>query len=298
VLTLMLACAVLIGLAYTYKKTLGKLLSELVSLGSVSVSIAGIYSFHPFGFLGRFAASVDHAIQSAIGKAITHTKAALNRALLWVAYSIQWIGQAIEGLALDQLKAVQWLVAHTIPAISKVVTNTFVKPVEHTITRVEHVTHTVTRVIEHTVTHTRVVVQRAAGTAAVAVAHTIAIDLPRIKTLESDWKAIRARFHALRWLAAFTGLAALTTAIVSRLGIGWIRCDKWRKFGPGVCRTPLQSLEQWLLGLTAIFGTLDLLTFAREMQSLVSATESEVRHFWRADVSKLGAPRQLGSSGL
>jgi len=65
-----------------------------------------------------------------------------------------------------------------------------------------------------------------------------------------------------------------------------------------MCGLSSQVLDDLLLGLVSVFGTLSLVKLAEDYQKLIKGVESEVTHFWRADVKGAGHDRALGQTGL
>lgn len=122
------------------------------------------------------------------------------------------------------------------------------------IAKLHGVTTTVVRPVK-VVTHTvnRYVAPRL-GALTGELDHVIGWDIPRLRArtraAERDigrlWKWTRSHPIALGKAAA----AALVVTALATLGASWIRCNRWRRIGPAVCRTPLADVEA-LIGLLA-----------------------------------------------
>lgn len=103
----------------------------------------------------------------------------------------------------------------------------------------------------------------------------------RTRTLERGyerlWKEVK-RHEKLLGIGALTGVVAV---VLGRLGLGWTRCSNVNKLGRNVCGMNAQLLESLLADTLLIAGTLSLVEFAKEMQSVEAGAVRVVQEFWR-----------------
>jgi hypothetical protein len=92
--------------------------------------------------------------------------------------------------------------------------------------------------------------------------HTV--PLPTVPSIPNLWKRVRA---LEKKLAVPFGLGIVAAAL-ARLGIGWIRCNRVRRVGKGVCGLDDSLIDQWLLGALAIFGTVSIVEFAEGLEAV------------------------------
>lgn len=103
--------------------------------------------------------------------------------------------------------------------------------------------------------------------------------------------------RTLLWLGAFTGASALVSHALLKMGLNWIRCKNVGKTGKAICRAPTKWLENLLLGTVAIFGTISLRVFAKEVYGLTRDAADQINRFWRNDLKVTGANPGLGEIG-
>lgn len=112
-----------------------------------------------------------------------------------------------------------------------------------------------------------------------------------------DRKKTNSRLNRLEKLLGATGAAALVTAGLAKLGLGWMpKCKNLKNIGKSFCGANLSSLIGLFEGLALIVGEWSLLDFAKELQPLIAEGATEVRHFWQADVAGPAKDRQLGQA--
>ena len=113
------------------------------------------------------------------------------------------------------------------------------------------------------------------------------------KELDDLWKRIKANEKKL----AAGALAGVVAAALARLGMAWLNCDPWKQNARNLCRINTKWLTQLLLGGLAVFGTLDLIAFAKYLQPLIADGAKTVSHFWRADLKKNTLDQAFGDGG-
>lgn len=108
---------------------------------------------------------------------------------------------------------------------------------------------------------------------------------------------IRKRLRSLAWLGAFASASALVSAALVKMGLSWVRCKNVGRTGKAICRAPTKWLENLLLGTVAIFGTISLRVFAKEVYDLTRDAADQINKFWRNDLKATGANPGLGEIG-
>lgn len=90
-------------------------------------------------------------------------------------------------------------------------------------------------------------------------------EVPRLRhALDGLWKRIRAQEKRLAGITA----AGVIAAALAKLGAGWLRCQKVRKYGPRVCHLDDDWLSSLFLDGALIFGAVSVVTFARELRAV------------------------------
>ena len=298
----------LIALAYAYTQTLGLALQQLAKLFS-SLNISAWGFSIGLGFIGDYFIDVDNAIRAALGVGIEATEYAWHKMCQYTASTIAGIGEASAWLANETLREFQKLWSHSIPALIKAT----VKPITHELANVGHTVvntyHTATKDITQVIRVTKVyprTIEIEVPKLAKAVTQTVktaaavagAITLPKLRPIEVDISNINKRLAKLANVAGIGTLAGLGAFALAKLGLTEAQCSNAKRWNKGMCGTNINVLEDLLLGLTAIFGTLSLVKLAEEYQALIGDVSSSVQHFWRADVKGPGSDRALGQTGL
>lgn len=91
-----------------------------------------------------------------------------------------------------------------------------------------------------------------------------ALPLPTVPAIPNVWKRLRA---LERKIGVPVALGVVATAL-ARLGVNWIRCNKVRRLGRGVCGMDDSFLESLLLDSLAIFSILSVVEFANELRTV------------------------------
>lgn len=237
----------------------------------------------------------------------------------------QWLRTTID-LALswpqELFRLQQWLVWHEIPKLLKALPNV-VSTVVHDVVKVVHV-------VEQKVVKFPKLAESVAHAALVklipfplgqlwgavgwllhhlrAVIHAVEHAAGEVVHPGRLWKdvtvpfgrtiaQIRKRFRSLAWLGAFASASALVSAALVKMGLSWVRCKNVGKTGKAICRAPTKWLENLLLGTVAIFGTISLRVFAKEVYDLTRDAADQINRFWRNDLKATGANPGLGEIG-
>jgi hypothetical protein len=298
-------CAFLVCwmLLQAYSATLGALLGHLADL-SRGVTVAGI---HVFGWLGNGLDKINHFVMTQLGNAVVGTSWAWHKLVGQTASFIHETARVVNEIATASAQAWDYAWRHGIPQLIQHALDPVwlaQKAIWAAIHEAQHLSHVTTKTVTHVVTNelpritVKVVEQTAATTTttAKAVANAIAHPLPRIGALERELHGIDALTkEAWRKLSRPTVFAGLVAAALTSLGLQWLRCTNYRRFGQRICQLHPNVLDDFLLGLVAIFGTLDLVHFAKQVQGVTAETEKAVTTFWRATGVGPGGDRAIGS---
>jgi hypothetical protein len=315
-------------LLVAYKNTLGALLQVLAN-ALHDVSVLGV---HPLAFLASGITALDSEINAVLSSAVLNTQHAWEKILNITATllhdtfrNVAEMGEAVERAFRHTTTILlpSKIIERTVPLTKSIAdlrrevadlvksgvhaTNTITHVVTHDIptvvTKVERVTIATTKTVVETSPRiaTKVATEAAeAPTVALrAATHAIAGVLPRVDTLDREFPSLK------KWVERHTkdltigGLAGLLIGgVLAKIGMTWLRCSNVQRYGRNVCTIAPKVIEDLLLGLTAILGTLSLVELAKQMQGLVSGLEGEIVHFWRADVAPTSSDRSLGKTGL
>lgn len=109
--------------------------------------------------------------------------------------------------------------------------------------------------------------------AAIAHAGAQALPLPgtAIADLRDAWHRLARRLGKLERGALPYIASAVFVATLSRFGLNWLRCDRVKAAGKGVCRMDADGLAALLAGTTVIAGSISL----RQLAGELSATMDE-----------------------
>ena len=280
-----------------YQLSLGALLRGIASVAD-SVSLFG---WHPFRVLGSLAHQVDQYINAALVDAVNGTRWAFAKVLNFTALLIERSFEAVAELAEGTYLAIAHVITHDIPLGFKREFAPYLYLLNYLRKQVGQLAHQAAHVIEHTTTvvqrETTKVVQKVERVTrvevvkqAAAIPKAIGIPLPRVGALERDVSGIGKRVEdALRKLSPAALAGVFVGSILSVAGLQWIRCGNVGRTGKALCGLNANVLEGLLAGLLSIFGTIGIVTFAKDVQKVVGDFGGEIGHFWRADVIGGGA---------
>jgi hypothetical protein len=301
-----IVCAVCWMTLIAYRNTLGALLTVLAN----AVPNITILGHNLFGWLSGGLNAINSQINQWLSDAVSGTQLAFEKVLNITATllhdTFRNLAELAEGVERDfrhtwnhfvpasiraQLGPVHSAIAFLQGELAKLLKEGV--KASNTITHV--VTHDIPKVTTNVIRVTKVEVEKVTKT----VVRSATVTLPRVGALERDVAGLE------KWIKRHTkdltiaGLASLLIGgVLAKIGMTWLRCSNVQRFGRHVCGIAPKVLEDLLLGLTAIFGTLSLVELAKQMQALVGGLEGEIVHFWRADVAPTSSDRRLGQTGL
>lgn len=300
----LLAFVVCWMLLTAYKSTLGYMLGVIAN--AIDVSILGQ---HPFSFIAKGIKGFDSAINQALGQAMIGTEWAFGKVMH--AQAVLWhdTTSAIADLAETTERAL----VHLPRAITQTIIPAWVYPLRTTVNflqkllaRVEHevatLPRTITRVVTPPIAKAKADVIKVTHVtikaATFAIPGIYAPAIPRVPAIERTLHGIDEKLRDALKKVSPLALAGAVVIALGRLGLGQLRCRNVTKYAKDFCGIAPKVLEDLLLGLTAIFGTLSLVSLAEQMRGLVSELEGEITHFWRVDKALPSSDRKLGQTGL
>ncbi len=270
----LIAFVVAWGLAHGWGYTFGYLIRQVANW-TISASVKGFgFSVTPFHALihvdtyivrqlSQFQAMSEHAMVYTFGVAMQLS---------------QWTAITVAKLAEDTYHGITNRVHTVTHTITERITHTVVKPITRTITATAGITRATFNTLAHRVTALEARVRSIAHAATGAVA----LPFPRIGQLEREARSTSKWLSRHRWLAAYTTLAALGAAALSRLGLGFLRCTNFRKAGKRTCGMDGSLLDALIADTLLVVGTLSLVEFAKEMETVTGEVAPLLQRFWRA----------------
>lgn len=278
----LLALAVLIGLAWTYRYTLGAVLLAAAALFNALRIPTPFGSVRVLGFAADEITKADHGIRNALGNAITFYQGAWNHSVSYFAYAIHWWGKELASLSHDTAQAIERLSGNAIPKWAKkeLLALAAFGPIGSLIATLrDRITHAL-EVAKREALHLIRAAEHAVVVKAAAVAGTLT--RPRIGRIERDLSAVERWIKARSKLLTVAGISALLIAALGRVGLGWTRCSKVGKTGKQLCGMDASLLESLLADTLLIAGTVSLVEFAKGMQGVTAEVVGPIRTFWRA----------------
>lgn len=250
---------VCLGLLWSWKRTIGHVL-EWLGHKSISASVRGVgFTVSPFGFL----LTLNETIIGYLGQAAGASENAMAYAFHRMVGSIVWTGQEIAGLATDTYNAIRGsahTVTHTVTKTLDAKTQALVRRLTAAVAGIQH---TAIPGLRHRVDALALKVARLTR----AAGHAVASPFPRIGRIEKEAKAQGKRITKLeKLLAGGLGVALLTRAL-AKVGASYIRCDRNKQFGKGVCKTDASWVTEFLAGAVLLAGANSFHDFVEEAQA-------------------------------
>ncbi len=303
-----LAACVLIALSKAYDYSLGALL-QTIGQAIVNFGVHLALGGGVFKDIGNAILSLDGAIRYSIGQGILFLEQDAATWFSWTAQANEAVGSAIAEVGEAAWLKIRGVVKVAIPGLIAAAVGPLIIAVHQLEQALSHVRTTTIEKIAGATTINRVfpvTIERVPGLAklieqkvhAAIAAIPVAVPIPHIPSLAPSLDAIKERLKSLESKLTLGALIGAGAYALSQLGLGGLRCSNAKKWNDGLCGTAPKVLEDLLLGLTAIFGTLSLVKLAEDYQKLIKDVSGEVQHFWRADVAGAGHDRALGQTGL
>jgi hypothetical protein len=253
------------------------------------------------GVVGRFIGGVSADIAVRLTRWITHQVGevfvdAERLAVAWFSGLYQWAALAV-GQALlwpiELFKLQWWLVTKAIPDAI----HAALRGVHGAVTTVTKVLPGITRTIVKLPKLTKAQAKALVGAAVATYIHPFLADLtwlrrhfhaltavlpralpiPQFPTFPNIWKRLRA---LERKIGVPVALGVVATAL-ARLGLGWIRCNKVKRVGKGVCGLDDSLIDKFLLDALAIFGVISIVEFAEGLLAIEDEAVGIMGHLVR-----------------
>jgi len=240
-----------------YRATVHQAIQKVAGIGFGG--IAGHGAIHPF----RWLRSLDEAIENTINNGLKSSERTLVYAINRAAEPFLLIVGALLAIGLGLYELAQYVVHVAPKVITKTVHETVVKPT----TKIVKATAAITKAQFAALSHRVGVLTHQVAHLTAAAGHAIANPFPRIKTVERDLSGLRKRVKGLeKALAAGVGAALLIKAL-TKVGVGYIRCDRNKQLGKGICKTDANWVDEFLAGSLLLLGTTSFVEFVKEAQA-------------------------------
>jgi len=296
-LVFLLTFLFLLALLWTYRHTFGWLF-ETVAGWSLKVPVVN-WRFHPLGILG----TIDVAFLEVISAGAVKSQALSGRFFHAAAVVQGWIVRELRDFAVEVWSWATWLQRAHLPRWVKALIYAALPPllIPAILKRLGHVNvpalYRRLRNLERTLLQRMWRAMVKYGPLAIPGGHAIPGLIRDVRGFRRELADLLKLRRRLAWLFAFTSAAGLVAVGIRALKLGWLRCSNVGKAGKAICRTDARWLENALLGLVAIFGTMSLETLAVQLYAIVGDGAREVAHFWRTDVGIVPTELELGQTG-
>jgi hypothetical protein len=256
------------------------------TIGWVFVSLAGqldrvrlpriVGGGHLFGSVSAFLRSVDRNVRHALAYAALRSENAVAWLINKMWFQLLWMARELSALAHATEHALSTITVTGVEKALKVTAATLGR-------RLLAVTGvlSVLNLVAIPLIRRQIVALGHRITHAVAIpAHAIAGALPRIGRLERRAESQAHRLTKLEKATVGIGTAAFGLALLRRLGLGWLKCDRVGRAGKAVCGMNPNLLESLLVDVAVLTIALDLRAFTRELQSVTG----EAAHLIRSQI--------------
>ncbi len=273
-LGMLVALLVCFALQNIWKATFGPFLHWLGGL-AISASVHGIgFSVKPFHYAETLNNSVQQYLTQAVAMAEKRFVQALN---VVVEPFLLMAGVTLAlGLAADEGFRALWShITHVAPQIAR---DTLWKPAVKALER----TDAFVRARLSTLTHRLDALAARVAHVAASIPHAIPQVIPRLGRLERtaiDYTKLHKWLS--RALLGTLGATAVATALRA-LKLGFLRCSNFRKAGKRTCGMDTSLLDALLADTLLVVGTLSLVEFAKEMETVTGEVAPLLQRFWRA----------------
>jgi len=266
------------GLQHGWDATLGTALRWLGDrFGAISIPTGPFGHVHPFGFVADAFHAVDHNVSHALAAAALSCQHAFVYTSSHAAQMARLLAHEVAVGAEAVYAAFHHYGAVTLPRFGRHTLRHVQQFIEallvHALKGVAHSLATLLKALH--------LVRAQAHSTAVAVEHGFAWTRSRFKTAERDIGRLGRRLTTLEKLATVAGLTGLVAAVLSRLGLGWLRCSNVRRVGKNTCGMDTDLLSSLLQDTLLIAGTISLIEFIRDLQAVEGEALGLIRGFIR-----------------
>lgn len=268
------------------------IVTAFVVLGTAATARATGSAFtswlNDLGRVGQFVGGVTADIAVSLTRWITHHIGAewgdLERlAVTWLGGIAQWADKVIIGALewpLYLFRFQLWLLDVYLPRLFRTIPRTVHTITQPIIQRFPPITRTIVRLPKLSAATARALVAAAVATyvrpyladlrwlhrhfSALTQAIPRALPIPTVPAIPN----LRKRIGRLEKIAAAGLGVAVVARALSRLRVGWIRCNKVGRLGRAACGLDEGLLESLLTDALAIFSVVSVVEFARELRAV------------------------------
>jgi hypothetical protein len=245
-----------------------------------------------FAWVAKLLRGVNDLALSVLGAGIEANQWAALKLWHWTAYLIGVTGRSIGDLAESTYGELRHLARIIIPDAIEARVRAFVRQIEYVKHRLEHldvnpttIIHKTVRVIDPRVAHlerdVHALAAKLAAAGSAVIPAGVAIPAPDVTGIRHGLDAARAKLGQVARTLTPAGILGLTAAAVFRFRLGWLKCGNVRRTGENLCRMDGGLLDDLLAGTLLVFGTVSLVEFAREMETLMEEITPAVVGFWQ-----------------
>jgi len=261
------------GMLKAYATTLGHFIRWLAAEIDVT-----IFHAHPLRGISRGLLAIDTAIRNGFAAGVE----AGDQASAWLlgqAHIVwRWTAKEIADLSRDVWVALQRTTVQTIPQSirrAEAATLARLRGIDHTVGRIEAQAHALERRLLNGIDRVTTIATR-------TIPHEIAGVRSRVGQLERRARTAEGRLSRVEKALGIAALTAVVSTVLSRLGLRWLRCSNVTRTGKALCCVDPSLLESVLADALLIVGTLSLVEFTKEMQTVTGDAAGLVQRFWRA----------------
>jgi hypothetical protein len=255
----------------TYRATLSKALVAIANVGFGGIKGHG--AVHPL----RFLRSVDESVKGWTARNLQSSERVMVYSINRAAEPFLLIVGATLAIGLSLYELAKYVAHLSGKAITRVEHTTVIK-------KVGEATKVITSVTKAQFNHltARVrTVERKVTRALHATAGAIATPFPRIGRLEKTAKAQAKRLTRLEKRVFGAVAAGFGVAILAKTVISWLRCPSLQRATKGRNCIDFDFLDALLTGALLIVGTISLVEFAEEVQSVTEEASGLIHGFLR-----------------
>jgi hypothetical protein len=240
------------------------------------------------GRVAQFFGGISATIAVKLTRWITHNIGAewsdLERlGVTWLSGLFQWADLAVTNALEWPLwlwRVQRWLLFTELPHLLKQVPHAIAGTVTHIVTQVRTVERTVVKLPKLSKAAAKALVAAAVATYvhpfladlqwlrrhfhALTAVLPRALPIPQVPAFPNVWKRLKALEKKIGVPVAL-GVVAVA---ISRLGLGWTRCNNVRRIGKQLCGLNPSLLDELLLDSVAIFSLLSVVEFAKELRTV------------------------------
>lgn len=254
-----------------FRATIDPLFRRIAGIGFGGIK--GHLATYPFRFLNGWADTIERWINS--GKALGE-RTAVNSfgSILWWAYDLAFTITKIAYDTNTQIDNIWARLTRDVPHAARV---NIARPLERAMAKARAYTDSKIKSLDHRVDALADRVAKFAGDIAIPLPRS----LPHIPRLDRDIANLWKKVRGASWLLKYASLGALATAVLLRLKLGFLRCDRNKQFGKKMCKTNPWWLDDFFLGTVAVIGATSVVEFVKDAQKFEDVALESVQFLIR-----------------